>query len=144
MAGLAGMVLSITFTGVNPGAYNGFVQSIVSELTPSQPTIANSYTQLVTTVTSIVILFILVLTIIVIVVVTVIMQYKVPGVHISAAITVVVVALALAAIMWCSLTILIKWYAYSVSASVQRNTSDTVLYGLNSVLRDAFFVALCK
>lgn len=138
MAGL------VSLFGVSTVPYSKFVDTLVDELTPTQPTIANAYTQIVTSITSIVVLFLLVFVVIVVVIMAVLLQYKLPGKHLASSIAIVFVAIGIAVVVWYSTFVAVKWQTYSLSEAVQLNTTDTVLYAVNSVIRDTFFVALGK
>lgn len=141
MSSLLAMAALIEVSGVKPCAYDAFVATVVNTLTPTQSTISNAYKTAVMTLARLVAAFVV---LVIVIAVIVLVSLSSTTINLACAITIVVVAVVLSVVMWYAITWLLRNEIDALAPKVQKDTSDAALYAFNSVVRDAFFLTLCK
>lgn len=152
MSFLEAMIILISTTEVNIDAYSAFVDSIVSNLTPTQPIVANLYVKTVSDIVKSVVAFMLILAIIVMVVIIVSFSLTstthTVGVNrymtTQGGLLMLVCTIAIAAVFYYAVISSVYNKLIMNAKTVQTDTSGTVLYAINSIIRDMLYSALCK
>ena len=125
---------------VNPVAYNAFVQSTVTTLTPKNPVIANAYIQVATDITRVIIVAALLLIILLVVLLCVATTRTIPNINRSIIILAIMMTVLISALTWAAFTSIFATKARNLAPKVQKDVSDTVIYAANSVIRDLFYL----
>lgn len=136
---MTGMVVKIAMFGANPAAYNEFVKTTVDSLTPTQPVVSEAYLKETAKIIRLVAFLVLVLILLVVIVMSLIYTRKYNA-NPAFIVCVVAIFLAMAAMVWYAATSMFVWEAKRLAPRVQKNLTNSVLYALNSAIRDGVFI----
>ena len=137
------MLESINANGVYANAYDDFVEYIVQNSSPSNNRIGVTFASSVTETVIFIVILILVLVFIAFAIMVILLVHR--G-YISAitAICAIVVGAALLVVYYVSCRSFTLSSTYEIMPLFQETLVDTALYTLNSIFRNALYIALCQ
>jgi hypothetical protein len=134
---------SISNNGVNPNAYDDFVEATVNYITLSDQSISSGYADAVTTTSSFIMILVLTLIFIVFAIVIILLVYQ-KYISIISGIAIIFIALVIATLYLVVSRSFIQSMAADYGRMFQNDILKTSLYTINSVLRDTLYLWICN
>ena len=138
------MLADIAVTSVVPQAYDKFVNYIVTNLKPTTNTIANLFSQALSSSMKVIVVCMFILAVFVILLIVLVFVSSQQKMSDSVALCIVAIAFVVFAVIFLAFVNLCNEIAVIEAPKFQDTASEATLYALNSVLRDTIYIALCK